>query len=164
MSTSTPWTGASSARSRRSPACARDIVALTDYLRAEGLPYAFNHPFWHEPDETPDLRAVIDIARLFPVLEYNMGRIGRINAQAFRLARTLGKGVTAGTDSHVGEIARAFTLARGDSFGEFFGNIAARRSHLCPADLTLPRLKAETSLLGFGPSSTKPAGSTPRIP
>ncbi len=125
---------------------ARDIVALTDYLRTEGLPYAFNHPFWHEPGETPDLRAVIDIAPLFPVLEYNMGRIGRINAQALRLARTLGKGVTAGTDSHVGEIGRAFTLARGDSFGEFFGNIAARRSHLCPADLTLPRLKAETSL------------------
>lgn len=125
---------------------ARDIVALTDYLRAEGLPYAFNHPFWHEPDERPDLRAVIDVARLFPVLEYNMGRIGRINAQALRLARTLGKGVTAGTDSHIGEIGRAFTLARGDSFEEFFGNIAARRSHLCPADLTLPRLKAETSL------------------
>jgi len=125
---------------------ARDVVALTGYLRAEGLPYTFNHPFWHEPDERPNLRAVIDVARLFPVLEYNMGRIGRINAQALRLASALRKGVVASTDSHVGEIGRAFTLARGDSFKEFFDRIAARQAHLCPADLTLPRLKEETAL------------------
>lgn len=125
---------------------ARDIVALTSYLRAEGLPYAFNHPFWHEPDETPNLEAILEVARLFPVLEYNMGRIVRINAQALRLAEVLAKGVSAGTDSHVGEIGRAFTLARGSSFKEFFDQIAARESHLCPADLTLPRLKAETAL------------------
>ncbi len=125
---------------------ARDILALTAYLRAEGLPFSFNHPFWHEPDEKPNLRAVIDVAGLFPVLEYNMGRIGRINAQALRLADSLSKGVVAGTDSHIGEIGRVFTLARGDSFEEFFDNVIARESCLCPADLTLPRLKAETSL------------------
>jgi predicted metal-dependent phosphoesterase TrpH len=124
----------------------RDIVALTAYLRSEGLPHTYNHPFWHEPEETPNLQAVIDVARLFPVVEYNMGRIARINAQALRMAEVLGKGVSAGTDSHVGEIGRAFTLARGDSFKEFFGRIAARQGHLCPADLTLPRLKAETAL------------------
>ena len=125
---------------------ARDIVKLTAYLKAEGLPFIFNHPFWHEPDEEPNLRAVIDVARLFPVLEYNMGRIGRINAQALRLAKSLSRGIVAATDTHVGEIGRAFTVARGDSFREFFDQITARRSHLCPADLTLPRLKAETSL------------------
>jgi predicted metal-dependent phosphoesterase TrpH len=125
---------------------ARDIAALTAYLRAEGLPYTFNHPFWHEPDETLNIPAVLDVARLFPVLEYNMGRIGRINAMALRLADTLSKGVTASTDSHVGEIGRAFSLSRGDSFKEFFDRIAARGSYLCPADLTLPRLKKETAL------------------
>ncbi len=126
---------------------ARDIVKLTEYLRAEGLPFTFNHPFWHEPDEKPNLEAVIGIARLFPVLEYNMGRIARINAQALRLAETLGKGVAASTDSHVGEIGRAFTLVRrGGSFREFFACIAAREAYLCPADLTLPRLKEEASL------------------
>lgn len=125
---------------------ARDVVALTAYLKAEGLPFIFNHPFWHEPDEKPNLQAVIDVARLFPVLEYNMGRIGRINAQALRLAEALSKGVAAATDSHVGEIGQAFTLARGGSFTEFFGRIAARESHLCPADLTLLRLKEETAL------------------
>jgi predicted metal-dependent phosphoesterase TrpH len=126
---------------------ARDIVTLTEYLRAEGLPHTFNHPFWHEPDEEPNLEAVIDIARLFPVLEYNMGRIGRINAQALRLAESLSKGITAATDSHVGEIGRAFTLVRhGGSFREFFDRVAARESHLCPVDLTLPRIKEEAFL------------------
>ena len=124
---------------------ARDIVALTGYLRAEGLPFIFNHPFWHEPDEKPNLQAVIDIAPLFPVLEYNMGRIRRINAQALRLADALSKGIVAATDTHVGEIGRAFTIARGESFQAFFARIAARESHLCPADLTLPRLKKEAS-------------------
>jgi hypothetical protein len=125
---------------------AHDVVTLAGYLRAEGLPFIFNHPFWHEPEERPNLRAVLAIARLFPVLEYNMGRIGRINAQALRLANSLSKGIVAATDTHVGEIGRAFTLARSDSFKEFFDRIASRESHLCPADLTLPRLKEETSL------------------
>jgi predicted metal-dependent phosphoesterase TrpH len=125
---------------------ARDILTLTGYLRAEGLPFIFNHPFWHEPEERPNLKAVLDVAPLFPVLEYNMGRIGRINAQALRLADSLSKGIVAATDTHVGEIGRAFTLARGESFKDFFENAAARRSWLCPADLTLPRLKEETSI------------------
>lgn len=125
---------------------ARDIVMLTAYLRDEGLPFVLNHPFWHEPGERPRLQAVLDIAPLFPALEYNMGRIGRINALALRLADSLGRGIVAGTDSHVGEIGRAFTLSRGSSFKEFFERIAAREAYLCPADLTLPRFKKETSL------------------
>jgi predicted metal-dependent phosphoesterase TrpH len=131
---------------RRIVGRARNLPTLAAYLRAEGLPFVFNHPFWHEPDETPNLRAVIEIAELFPVLEYNMGRVGRINAQALRLADALSKGVVAATDSHVGEIGRAFTLARGGSFREFFESVAARRGRIHPADLTLPRIKAETSL------------------
>ncbi len=125
---------------------ARDIVMLTAFLRDERLPFIFNHPFWHEPDETPNLHAVLEIAELFPVLEYNMGRTKRINAQALRLANARSKGIAASTDSHVGEIGRAFSLARGDSFQAFFERIAARESHLCPADLTLPRLKEETAV------------------
>lgn len=124
----------------------RDVVDLTTYLRDEGLPFVFNHPFWHEPEETPNLRAILEIADLFPVLEYNMGRTSRINAQALRLANAKSKGIVAATDSHVGDIGRAFSLARGDSFKTFFGRIAARESYLCPDDLTLPRLKAETSV------------------
>ncbi|MBN1938608.1 MAG: PHP domain-containing protein [Candidatus Aminicenantes bacterium] len=125
---------------------ARDIVLLTDYLKSENLPFVFNHPFWHEPEETPDLQAVLDVAPLFPVLEYNMGRIGRLNAQAIKLAGVLRKGIVAATDSHVGGIGRAFTLARGKTFKEFFDRIAARDSVYCPDDLNLKRLKEETAV------------------
>jgi len=124
---------------------ARDVEVLAAYLRSEALPFVFNHPFWHEPEETPNIQAVIDIAPLFPVLEYNMGRIDRLNAQALRLANALSKGVSAATDSHVGEIGRAITLARGESFREYFSGIAARESFFQPADLTLRHFKEESS-------------------
>ncbi len=125
---------------------AQDIIKLTDYLRDERLPFIFNHPFWHEPDEAPNLRAVLDIVEYFPVLEYNMGRIDRLNALALRLANTASKGIVAATDSHVGAVGKAFTIARGGSFEEFFGRISSRESHICPADLTLPQFKEETAL------------------
>jgi predicted metal-dependent phosphoesterase TrpH len=125
---------------------ADDVEKLTSYLKAERLPYTFNHPFWHEPGETPHIGAVFDIAELFPVLEYNMGRISRINQQALRLARAKGKGLVAATDSHIGDIGRAFSLAPGATFGEFFERISAGRAAIFPADLTLPRLKEETAI------------------
>jgi predicted metal-dependent phosphoesterase TrpH len=125
---------------------AGDIGMLTDYLKGESLPYVFNHPFWHEAGEEINLRAVLDIVDLFPVLEYNMGRIARLNAQALRLAEAGGRGIVAATDTHIGEIAKAFTVAPGTTFGEFFDNIRRGQSRIVPADLTLARLKAETGI------------------
>ncbi len=125
---------------------AKDIELLTDYLKGESLPYILNHPFWHEAGEKINLRAVLDIADLFPALEYNMGRIARLNKQALRLAEAKGKGLAAATDTHVGEIARAFTVAPGATFREYFESIRQRQARIVPADLTLPRLKDETAL------------------
>lgn len=125
---------------------ARDLELFIAYLRAEDLPFIYNHPFWHEPGETPNLSAIIDIADLFPVLEYNMGRVGRINRQALRLARARKKGIVATTDTHVGDIGRAFTLARGGTFAEFFDQIRAGRSFIVPADLTPSRFNEETKI------------------
>ena len=123
-----------------------DIEMLSVYLKDEHLPFSFNHPFWHEPGEKPNLQAVIEIADLFPVLEYNMGRIGRINQKALLLAQAKGKGIMAATDTHIGDVGRAFTLARGGTFEEFFAQIRARQSCIVPADLTLKRLKKETAI------------------
>jgi hypothetical protein len=98
---------------------AQDLERLVAYLKTENLPYTFNHPFWHEPGEKPNLRAILDIVDLFPILEYNMGRIARINKQALKLAQAKGRGIVATTDTHVGEIGRAFSIARGGTFMEF---------------------------------------------
>jgi predicted metal-dependent phosphoesterase TrpH len=125
---------------------ARDLERLIAYLTAEHLPFTYNHPFWHEPGETPNLQAVIDIVDLFPVLEYNMGRVGRINRQALSLAQARKKGVVATTDTHVGDVGRAFTLARGVTFPEYFDQIRMGRSFIVPADLTPSRLKEETAI------------------
>ncbi len=125
---------------------ARDLERLIAYLKAEHLPFIFNHPFWYEPGETPNLRAIIDIVDLFPVLEYNMGRVGRINRQALMLADARKKGIVATTDTHVGDIGRAFTLARSGTFIEFFDQIQMGRSFIVPADLTPSRLKEETMI------------------
>jgi len=124
----------------------RDIEQLVAYLKDERLPFIFNHPFWHEPGEKPDLQAILDIADLFPVLEYNMGRIGRLNGQTLKLAHARGRGIVATTDTHIGDIGRAYTLARGRTFLEFFDNIQGRQSYIVPADLTLLRLKEETAI------------------
>ena len=124
----------------------QDIEMLVAYLKDEHLPFIFNHPFWHEAGEKLNIRAILDIVNLFPVLEYNMGRIARINRQALRLAKARGRGIVATTDTHVGEIGRAFTIARSGSFNEFFYQIQLGQSSIVPADLTLSRLKEETTV------------------
>lgn len=125
---------------------ARDIERLVAYLKDERLPFIFNHPFWHEPGEKPNLQAVLELAELFPVLEYNMGRIGQLNGAALQLAHAKRKGVIATTDTHIGDIGRAFTLARGGTFREFFEQIQTGQAFIYPADLTISHLKEETSI------------------
>jgi len=125
---------------------AQNLERLVSFLKDEHLPYTFNHPFWHEPGEKPNLRAILDIADLFPVLEYNMGRIARINRQALRLAQAKKLGIVATTDTHIGKIGRAFTIARGKTFLEFFDQIRMRQSFIVPADLNITHLKEETTI------------------
>lgn len=122
---------------------AQDLERLISYLKDEDLPYTFNHPFWCEAGETPNFQAILDIVDFFPVLEYNMGRIARLNELALRLARAKGRGIVATTDTHVGEIGRAFTVGRGGSFLEYFDHIRSGQSFIVPADLNISRLKGE---------------------
>jgi predicted metal-dependent phosphoesterase TrpH len=125
---------------------ARDFERLISYLKDEHLPYTFNHPFWHEAGETPNLQGILDIVDFFPVLEYNMGRIARFNELALRLAQARGRGIMATTDSHVGDIGRAFTIGRGGTFMEFFDHIRSGQSFIVPADLNISRLKGEATV------------------
>ncbi len=122
---------------------AQDIESLIQYLKSEKLPFTFNHPFWHEPGERLRAEAVVEIAELFPVLEYNMGRIKKLNRMVLDLARAKNKGVVASTDSHTGEIGRVFTVAEGSTFQEFFGSVEKGQGWLVAEDLTYDRIKAE---------------------
>jgi hypothetical protein len=101
--------------------------------------------FWHEQYEKPNLPAVFEIAELFPVIEYNMGRVKALNRQAMKLAERYGTGIAAGSDSHIGDIGRTFTLAKGETFREFFNEIKAGRSCIMPRDMTVNRLTHEVN-------------------
>jgi hypothetical protein len=124
-------------------AAAGDIECFLNALSQMRLPYSYNHPFWHEPYEKFDARSVFDLMGLFPVVEYNMGRVLPLNLIAAGAARRLGKGLIGSTDTHSGRIADAYTLARGESFASFWAEVIAGRSRIVPQDLTLDRLKIE---------------------
>lgn len=122
---------------------AGDIEMLVEYLKGENLPFAFNHPFWHEPGEKLNAAAVVELAEMFPVLEYNLGRVRKLNRMVLELAAAKSKGVVAGTDSHTGDAGRIFTVARGENFREFFESIKNGEARLVTEDLTYHRIKNE---------------------
>jgi len=122
---------------------AQNIELLTEYLKSENLPFVFNHPFWHEPGEKFRAEAVVEIVDLFPVLEYNMGRIKKLNRLMLQLAESKNKGIVAGTDTHTGDIGRIFTLAPGNSPEEFFESVKRGKSLLVTEDLNFFRIRQE---------------------
>jgi len=122
---------------------AQDIEMLVEYLKAENLPFSLNHPFWHEPGEKLNAAAVVELAGMFPVLEYNLGRIRKLNRMVLEVAAARNRGVVAGTDSHTGDIGRIFTVARGNNFMEFYESIKNGSAYLVTEDLTYHRLKNE---------------------
>lgn len=121
----------------------QDIELVVEYLKAEHLLFIYNHPFWHEPGEKLNSGAIFDLAEVFPVLEYNLGRIRKLNLLILELAAKKNKRVAAGTDSHTGGIGRIFTLARSKDFREFFDSIKRGDRRLVPEDLTFWTLKHE---------------------
>jgi hypothetical protein len=123
----------------------QDIFTFIGYLKEKGLPFVYNHPFWYEHGEKPNFRVVHKLLQLFPVAEYNMHRVWQKNALAMKLAEKYGKGIIAATDTHVGDIGRASTFAQGETFGEFFDNIAKGRVFLNAQDLTVQVLREEIS-------------------
>ncbi|MCX7974269.1 MAG: hypothetical protein N3B16_07165 [Candidatus Aminicenantes bacterium] len=122
---------------------AQNIELLIKYLETENLPFIFNHPFWHEPGEKLKATVVADLTEMFPILEYNFGRIRKLNQLMLELAAKKNKGVIAGTDSHTGDIGRVFSLAKGNDFREFFEAIKKGDSRLVIEDLTFIRIKQE---------------------
>jgi predicted metal-dependent phosphoesterase TrpH len=119
------------------------LETFLQYLRDHDLPFTYNHPFWFEAGETPNYKVIPHLIRTFPVVEYNMHRVRPKNALTLMLAEQFGKGVVATTDTHTGDLGKAFTLAKGETFRDFYEAIRRRESFIVPQDLTLKILTEE---------------------
>jgi len=107
-----------------------DFKSFIRYLRTHDLPHIYNHPFWFAIGDRPNLRAVPELIKQFPVVEYNIQDLTEKNLITAALARKYGKGLAATTDSHTGGMGAVYTLAKGDSFREYFDNIKNGRSYM----------------------------------
>ncbi len=113
-----------------------DLKSFIRYLKRHKLPFIYNHPFWFEDHQEPEPSAILKLAKLFPVLEYNMHELKQKNELMIALAERFGKGIAATTDTHSGGLGKIYTLAKGDSFREYFKNIERGKSYIVPEDLT----------------------------
>lgn len=114
----------------------RDLKSFVRYLKKRRLPFMYNHPFWFDFHQEPNPSAVLRLAKLFPVLEYNMHELKQKNELTIALAERFGKGIAATTDTHSGKLGQVYTLAKGENFREFFRNIEKGKSYIVPEDLT----------------------------
>jgi predicted metal-dependent phosphoesterase TrpH len=121
----------------------QNIRSFLSYLRKHKLPFFYNHPLWADFHQDPDPETVMELAKHFPVLEYNMHELKPKNELTIALAEKYGKGIAATTDTHTGKLGQVYTLAEGESFREFFGNIEKGRSYIVPEDLTRETLIEE---------------------
>jgi predicted metal-dependent phosphoesterase TrpH len=113
-----------------------DLKSFIKYLKRHKLPFIYNHPFWFEFHSEPNPSSVPRLAKLFPVLEYNMHELKQKNELTIALAENFGKGIAATTDTHTGRLGKVYTLAKGENFKEFFRNIEKGKSYIVPEDLT----------------------------
>lgn len=142
----------------------RDLETFLAFLCSERLPHTYNHPFWFERGEKPNFEAVLEVAKLFPVLEYNRGRTRSLNRLALALAGHYKKGIVACSDSHTGRtLGSVRTYAEGETFGEYFENVRAGNSWILAQDMTIRGLVEEVNewIRQFFARQSSRAGSEP---
>ncbi len=108
----------------------QNIFELIDFLKDDDLLYMYNHPFWFAAGEVPNLSVIPEIAKNFPLIEYNLQELKQKNQFAMALAHRLDKGMAITTDSHTGSIGAAYTIAEGDDFRSYFKNICEGNAFL----------------------------------
>ncbi|MDW7731197.1 MAG: PHP domain-containing protein [Methanolobus sp.] len=123
----------------------RNIYSVIDYFKSHDLPYMYNHPFWFQHGDRPNILAVPEIAKDFPVIEYNMQDLKQKNLFSMILAQRYGKGMAVTTDSHTGSIGKVYTIAKGEDFNEYFSNIRNGRSYMVMDEPIWKHLSRETS-------------------
>jgi predicted metal-dependent phosphoesterase TrpH len=108
----------------------KSLDLFLQYCREEDLYHAYNHPFWFERGERASLSTITALIERFPIVEMNAGRIPQLNGRTLHLARKFGKQVVATSDSHTGQVGKAYSMAPGDTPEEFLRNI---RDGVCQA-------------------------------
>lgn len=114
----------------------KSLDAFLDYCVEHRLYHAYNHPFWFEHGERPTLETVSSLIARFPVIELNAGRIPQLNHRTATLAAHFGKHLVATSDSHTGQVAKAYTMAPGSSAEEFLANLQNGTSVAVPCNAT----------------------------
>jgi predicted metal-dependent phosphoesterase TrpH len=107
-----------------------DFKSFIRYLRTHDLPHVYNHPYWFAIGDHPNLGAVPELMKQFPVVEYNVQDLTEKNLITEALSRKYGKGLVATTDSHTGGMGAVYTLAKGETFREFYDNIKNGNSYI----------------------------------
>lgn len=127
-----------------------NLLAFASYCMKKKLMFQYNHPLWFEMSRDPVIsektfESILKFAKLFEVIEIsNSNRALYENLAGEFLTKILGKGGTSGSDGHFGDVgSRGYTLARGENFREYWGNIVKGDSHVVRQNL-----KPET-LRGF---------------
>lgn len=110
----------------------KSLEAFLEYCQEHRLYHAYNHPFWFERGERGSLDRVAQTIARFPVIELNAGRIPQLNHRTATLAKRYGKQLVATSDSHTGQVAKAYTMALGDTAEEFLHSITTGASVAVP--------------------------------
>ncbi|MGM5488494.1 MAG: hypothetical protein ACQESG_06085 [Nanobdellota archaeon] len=115
-----------------------DVDALVDYLKTQEIPWQYNHPAWHEPWERLNRWQMYEMAKHAPVLELNASRPKYANDIACFLASDLGKGLSGGSDGHIGihSVGRSYTLTPGNDFHKAWDHIVAGYATVVRYDAT----------------------------
>ncbi|HEY3362939.1 MAG TPA: PHP domain-containing protein [Methanosarcina sp.] len=122
-----------------------DFKSFIHYLRTHDLPHIYNHPFQFAIGDHPNLETVPELINQFPVVEYNTRNLTEKNLVTATLARKYRKGLVATTDSHTGSMGAVYTLAKGETFREYFENVKKRRSYIVVEEGTRKYLTKELS-------------------
>jgi predicted metal-dependent phosphoesterase TrpH len=121
----------------------RSVARFVEYCREQDLYHAYNHPFWFERGQKGSLAAVTRLVEMFPVIELNAGRIPQLNKRTLELARRFGKQVVASSDSHTGQVGKAYTMAPGETAEEFLRNIRSGVSRAVPSNASFSEFMRE---------------------
>jgi predicted metal-dependent phosphoesterase TrpH len=108
-----------------------DIKKILSYCKKHDLPHTYNHPFWFAKNDHSFIiqnpkhvyESIQYLAKHIDVIEINHSRPKYQNIMAYKLAKKHDKALIIGTDTHVGNIASAYTLAQGNTFREWFMNV-----------------------------------------